>query len=91
MKKEARVKIETTNRANGMLESGGVCGRVLSYPVRCVVDALDFDANTTTNHDWSETIDGNTMIYPAGITLASWLEMYYPDDCKVIRRGTIIE
>lgn len=38
--KNNNVLIETTNKVNGMLEQGGVCGRVESYPLADAMELL---------------------------------------------------
>jgi len=83
-----RTEIEITNYRDGFLEQGGVFGRLESWPTEHVAEALSWDADDIENFA-DNIVNGCTKV-PSGITLASWLDMHYPGEGKVVRRGTII-
>lgn len=81
-----RIRIEITDYEDGMLVPGGVCGRILEYPGEYIAEALRWNEDEIDEFG-SEVISGSIKV-PSGITLASWLEMYYPEEGRVVRKGS---
>jgi len=73
--------IETTNRVHGMLEQGGICGRVVAYPISTLEETELLFAATAAADDLALGYD------------VSWRELlaYRCPVPRVIRRGVTIE
>lgn len=82
--KTNRVHVEITNRVNGMLEQGGVCGRVVSYPLEGVIKATGLTKDQIATADQSD-------LCPAynGITIAEACD--HEMNPTIVRVGHIIE
>ena len=81
--KANNVLIETTNRVNGMLEQGGVKGRVVSYPLIGVMKATWLSRKEIEEADPTDICES----YELSIAGACAIEM----TGKVIRKGIVIQ
>lgn len=82
--KSNNVLLEETTTINGMLMQGGICGRVISYPLEGVVKATGL----TRDQIAAAKPTDNAPAYGAGVTIsqACSIEM----DGRIVRKGTII-
>lgn len=82
--KSNNVLIETTNTVNGMLEQGGVCGRVVSYPLSGVMRATGLTRDEIEAADEDDDAPSHD-----GLTISQACE--YEVTGRVIRKGVEIE
>jgi len=73
------VTIKITNTVNGMLEQGGVIGRVEHYSTQAISDSLSYNRGD----DLNACADGEMA------TRAEMIRHHLPP--RVLRRGTIIQ
>lgn len=83
--KNDRVLVETTNKVNGMLEQGGVCGRVVAYPLDGVLKATGL---TRAEIDEADA-DDQAPEYPEGVTIRQACERELRG--RVACKGGVIE
>lgn len=80
----SRALIETTNRINGCLETGGVCGRQVSYDSQEVANLLGIMADELVN----VCEDDEAMGWDSGITIKQAIVANL--EGKVVSNGTLI-
>ena len=80
-----RTRIETTNRVMGMLECGGVCGRIISYPASVIADIMDCTEEEAATMDGSEIVPRTEHV-----TLIEYVD-YVGIVGHVIRCGDLIQ
>jgi hypothetical protein len=80
-----RINVEITNRRNGGLEQGGVCGMIESYPAALVMEVMECD------EDELEYVEALDIVPHTYVTLADYMRYHYPSHVRVVRRGQIIE
>jgi len=66
--KNNNIVIETTNRAYGMLEQGGVCGRKVSYPLDKVMAVTGFTRKEIENIENPHEFIDNDDEYPVSLS-----------------------
>ena len=76
------VLIDTTNEANGMLEQGGVCGQVMSYPLSGVMTATGMTREDIEEADPDDDCREGVTIREA----CAWALTGH-----MVRRGVVIE
>ena len=79
--KANNVLVETTNRVNGMLEQGGVSGRILSYPLLGVMKATWLSREEIEEAEPTDICES----YELSIAGACAIEM----TGKVVRKGIV--
>jgi hypothetical protein len=85
--KTKRILLDITDIDDGMLIPGGVAGRIESWPINRISEALAWGCDDIDfAEEYVEIMPGSTRT-PFGVSLASWLEINCPDDCKVIHKG----
>ena len=77
------VMIETTDRVNDMLLAGGVCGRVVAYPL------VDVMAELNVSREMVEEAEPDDRCPTCDATWSEAIEYYVRG--RVIRRGIAIE
>lgn len=80
-----RTKIETTNTVNGLLEHGGICGRIVSYDAAEIAKIMDCTEAEASKMDGSEIVPGTSQV-----NLAAYLN-YHGYKGHVVRTGHIIQ
>ena len=80
----SRALIETTNRINGCLEQGGVCGRQMSYDIQKVANLLGIPPDSLPG----VCEDDEAMGWDSGITIKQAIEANL--EGKVVSNGTLI-
>jgi len=81
------VKVETTNRCYGMLEQGGVCGRIVGYAIDDVVRITGIDKDELEAELWDEDDECPSN---EGCTVRQMIESHL-NPARVFARGTIIQ
>lgn len=80
-----KTTIKTTNRINGMLEQGGVCGKVVKYPAALVSEIMECDISTASK------MDGSEKVPYCQVQLADYLDYHHSNLGKIIRKGIKIQ
>lgn len=88
--KQKRIKVEITNMINGCLEQGGVCGRVVSYPLYLVAEIIG-DMYPEDLLDMHPEDLANMEVPGTDCRLADYLAYHHGDQCHVVRKGTKIQ
>lgn len=82
------VLIETTHRVNGMLEQGGVVGRVVAYPRMSVAALLRVGAATLASIDEDAALESDDDEAGIRVTVREMIERNIRG--RVVRRGTVV-
>lgn len=77
--------VETTSRVSGMLEQGGVCGRVVSYPLADACKVTGMTAQALAAADEHDSAPGYV------VSIADLLASKLSSKTRVIRRGQVIQ
>ena len=86
MQNTNRVNVETTNRVNGCLEAGAVCGHVTSYDRAELAEVLRVQPT-----DLPSVVQHSALIGPADnhCTVGEWIR-FAGLKGRTVRRGTVI-
>jgi len=81
--RNGNVRLEITNRVNGCLEQGGICGQVLSFSASEIEEKLEVTREQIEAAEWGDYVPGFSV---------RWIEAV-PDFCtaKVVKKGVRIQ
>ena len=82
--KHGNLLVETTNTVYGMLEQGGIQGRIVAYPVDQVIEA------TGLSRDELEELESAHELLDNPVATLAQLIDYSGIPGRVIRRGAVI-